>query len=84
MNILAEQPRSRQKLNLVPRTKPIEASASEAPAETAAPTPVSGASIFGAAKPVDTSARERQIEERLAKEKESIRPPARDISKDNK
>lgn len=32
-----------------------------------APAPVPAANIFGAAKPVDTAAREREIEERLAK-----------------
>lgn len=30
-------------------------------------TPVPAANIFGAAKPVDTAAKEREIEERLAK-----------------
>lgn len=62
----------RPKLNLAPRTKPIEdlpqpVKDSSEPAKVtvnAVPT----ASIFGNAKPVDTSARERQIEERLAKE----------------
>lgn len=38
--------------------------------------PVPRASIFGAAKPVDTTAREREIEERLAKEKD--RAPRRE------
>lgn len=31
------------------------------------PTPVPSANIFGSAKPVDTAAREREIEERLSK-----------------
>lgn len=31
------------------------------------------ASIFGQAKPVDTAAREREIEERLAKEKDVLK-----------
>lgn len=44
-------------------------------------TPVPAASIFGNAKPVDTSARERQIEERLAKE---VDKPPRDLSSDNR
>lgn len=59
--------------------------ASEGPesAPAPAPTPVPAASIFGSAKPVDTAAREREIEERLAKQKDS-RPPPRDTSKDNK
>lgn len=39
----------------------------ESTQRTPAPTPVSAVNIFGAAKPVDTTAREREIEERLAK-----------------
>ncbi|GLV45157.1 eukaryotic translation initiation factor 4B [Carabus blaptoides fortunei] len=86
-----DQPRSRPKLNLAPRTKPIEEQAplpsadeqEEQASAAPAPAPVPAASIFGAAKPVDTSARERQIEERLEKEKE-VRPAARDSSRDNK
>lgn len=67
-------------MNLQPRTKPIEPIAVaeelkveeevEAVKETAvapAPAPVPSVNIFGAAKPVDTTAREREIEERLAK-----------------
>ncbi|XP_008554817.1 eukaryotic translation initiation factor 4B [Microplitis demolitor] len=74
------EPRTRPKLNLQPRTKPIEPIAVaeelkveeevEAVKETAvapAPAPVPSVNIFGAAKPVDTTAREREIEERLAK-----------------
>ena len=84
-NYLAE-PRQRPKLNLQPRTKPVEPlvvaedsaakdstteskptanteSTQRAPAATSVP----AANIFGAAKPVDTTAREREIEERLAK-----------------
>lgn len=40
---------------------------SESTQRTPAPTPVPAVNIFGAAKPVDTTAREREIEERLAK-----------------
>ncbi|CAG5107723.1 Similar to EIF4B: Eukaryotic translation initiation factor 4B (Homo sapiens) [Cotesia congregata] len=73
------EPRTRPKLNLQPRTKPIETIAvvepkveeeevKQAEAEaTPAPAPVPSANIFGAAKPVDTTAREREIEARLAK-----------------
>jgi translation initiation factor 4B len=57
-------PTERRKLNLAPRTKPIE----PVPPPSEA---VSSSSIFGGAKPVDTAAREREIEERLAKEKET-------------
>ncbi|KAK0182853.1 hypothetical protein PV327_000945 [Microctonus hyperodae] len=71
--------RERPKLNLQPRTKPIEPivpseeskeEGSEEPAQIsapAAPASAPAAKIFGAAKPVDTTAREREIEERLAK-----------------
>ncbi|XP_076296525.1 eukaryotic translation initiation factor 4B isoform X2 [Lasioglossum baleicum] len=107
--------RSRPKLQLQPRTKPVEAGADQpikddppsapatasapaaapapppantpaparassptsapAPAPAPAPTPASAhapasapsTNIFGAARPVDTAAREREIEERLAK-----------------
>lgn len=66
-------------MNLQPRTKPIETvtaaepkveeeEVKQAEAEaTPAPAPVPSANIFGAAKPVDTTAREREIEARLAK-----------------
>lgn len=79
---LTDQPRSRPKLLLAPRTKPIEEQApAEIPEEqetvvVPVEPKVPAASIFGAAKPVDTSARERQIEERLAKEKETRPAPA--------
>lgn len=49
----------RPKLQLAPRTLPVE----EANA------PVGGSSIFGSAKPVNTAAREREIEERLKEER---------------
>lgn len=74
------EPRTRPKLNLAPRTKPLETPAAgpEPSSPTASAPPAAPApSIFGAAKPVDTSARERQIEERLAKKSEK---PARDSS----
>ncbi|KAK2589267.1 hypothetical protein KPH14_007824 [Odynerus spinipes] len=64
------EPRTRPKLQLQPRTKPVEAtSVKEEKPESVAPasTPVPATNIFGAAKPVDTTAREREIEERLAK-----------------
>lgn len=49
----------RPKLQLAPRTLPVE--------EVNAP--VGGSSIFGSAKPVNTAAREREIEERLKEER---------------
>ncbi|KYN44088.1 Eukaryotic translation initiation factor 4B, partial [Trachymyrmex septentrionalis] len=62
------EPRQRPKLNLQPRTKPVEplVVAEDSAAKDTA-TSVPAANIFGAAKPVDTTAREREIEERLAK-----------------
>ncbi len=53
--------KERPKLQLQPRTLPVE--------EVGAPIPAASSSIFGAAKPVNTAAREREIEERL-KEKQ--------------
>lgn len=83
--------RARPKLQLQPRTRPVEViepnleekrakeieerEKKEKEKAAQAP-PVPRASIFGAAKPVDTTAREREIEERLAKERE--RAPRRD------
>jgi len=69
-------------LNLQPRTKPVEPlavaedsaakdsmteSSTESTQRAPAVMSVPAANIFGAAKPVDTTAREREIEERLAK-----------------
>ncbi|XP_023030394.1 uncharacterized protein isoform X2 [Leptinotarsa decemlineata] len=56
----APQPRERPRLMLAPRSKPVET----LPVKTET---VPSASIFGSAKPVDTSQREREIEEKLAK-----------------
>ncbi|XP_067832760.1 eukaryotic translation initiation factor 4B-like isoform X2 [Heptranchias perlo] len=58
----------RPKLNLKPRSIPKEE------VVRAPPAPSSGrsASIFGAAKPVDTTAKEREVEERLKKEQEKL------------
>lgn len=77
--ISASELRTRPKLQLQPRTKPVEqiivkeevseeAPVAAAPEPAAAiPAAVAAVNIFGAAKPVDTSAREREIEERLNK-----------------
>lgn len=67
---------------LAPRTRPLEnpppsQTEPSSPPRSAAPTTVPAASIFGSAKPVDTTARERQIEERLAKQTEKS---VRDLS----
>ncbi|XP_064471215.1 eukaryotic translation initiation factor 4B-like isoform X1 [Ornithodoros turicata] len=55
-------PRERKKLQLKPRS-------TEAPKQ-APPPAKAAAAIFGGARPVDTAAREREIEERLAKQRE--------------
>ncbi|KAK4123565.1 hypothetical protein N657DRAFT_633822 [Parathielavia appendiculata] len=60
----AAPPAARPKLNLAKRT------VSEATETAAAPTPSdSKASPFGAARPIDTTAREREVEERRKREK---------------
>ncbi|KAM3878199.1 eukaryotic translation initiation factor 4Ba [Diretmus argenteus] len=71
-----EAPMGRPKLNLKPRSVPKEeeqaggGGGGSAPA--AAPSSGSRASIFGGAKPVDTAAKEREVEERLKKEQERL------------
>ena len=54
-----EAPKERPKLNLAPRSKPVEDEGSGA-----------SSSIFGGAKPVDTLKKEQEMEERMKKEKE--------------
>lgn len=61
-------PTQRPKLNLKPRSTPKEEDATVAPAMQSS----RAASIFGGAKPVDTAAREREVEERLQKEQEKL------------
>lgn len=67
--ILAE-PRERPKLVLAPRTKPIE----NVPAKESVPS----AAIFGNAKPVDTTQREKEIEEKLAREQSEVKTDSKD------
>lgn len=68
---LLDEPKTRPKLKLQPRTKPPEEVAAAVVKEEVAPTPTPpAASIFGGARPVDTAAREREIEERLSKQKD--------------
>lgn len=58
--VVAEEPEAESSAE----SKPAKSgSTQQAPAPTSAP----AANIFGAAKPVDTAAKEREIEERLAK-----------------
>uniref|UniRef100_A0A8C2F8V7 Eukaryotic translation initiation factor 4B n=1 Tax=Cyprinus carpio TaxID=7962 RepID=A0A8C2F8V7_CYPCA len=66
-------PLQRPKLNLKPRSIPKEEeqSASLSPQSNTANSS-RASSIFGAAKPVDTAAKEREMEERLKKEQERL------------
>ncbi|XP_060077295.1 eukaryotic translation initiation factor 4B-like isoform X3 [Ylistrum balloti] len=66
-----DAPKERPRLNLQPRTKPVEEVAK--PQVKAVPAESRSASIFGSAKPVDTAAKEREIEERLKKKEEEYR-----------
>ncbi|OXB56687.1 hypothetical protein ASZ78_006881 [Callipepla squamata] len=61
-------PTQRPKLNLKPRSAPKEEESTAAPA----PQSSRAANIFGEARPVDTAAREREVEERLQKEQEKL------------
>ncbi|KAK7916394.1 hypothetical protein WMY93_012155 [Mugilogobius chulae] len=63
-------PPQRPKLNLKPRSVPKEEEGSGGTSPTPAPAPTRSASIFGNAKPVDTAAKEREVEERLKKQEE--------------
>ncbi|XP_022058638.1 eukaryotic translation initiation factor 4Ba isoform X1 [Acanthochromis polyacanthus] len=69
-------PQQRPKLNLKPRSVPKEEEGTGGGGGTspaAAPSSSSRtSSIFGAAKPVDTAAKEREVEERLKKEEERL------------
>lgn len=58
-----QEVRERPKIMLQPRTIPVESDAGPVPHAT---------NIFGAAKPVNTAAKEREIEERLAREREAL------------
>lgn len=85
--------KERPRLQLQPRTLPVEPIVVPAQEEEKArerspspprPKPVPAANIFGAAKPVDTAAREREIEERLEKERAEerrLREEAREKAK---
>lgn len=68
--IFLTAPLQRPKLNLKPRSVPKEEeqSGGSSPQANAS----RSASIFGAAKPVDTAAKEREVEERLKKEQERL------------
>ncbi|XP_013381286.1 eukaryotic translation initiation factor 4B [Lingula anatina] len=68
-----EAPAERKRLVLQPRTKPVEAE--EKPAQQSS-------SIFGGAKPVNTAAKEREIEERLQKQHELAKPAEEEQRRD--
>ena len=55
--LFTDGPKERPKLQLAKRSAPVEAA------------PSTNSSIFGGAKPVDTAAKEREIEEKLEKQK---------------
>ncbi|XP_056304786.1 eukaryotic translation initiation factor 4Ba isoform X2 [Danio aesculapii] len=61
-------PPQRPKLNLKPRSVPKDEEQSRGPSASSG----RAASIFGGAKPVDTAAKEREVEERLKKEQERL------------
>lgn len=65
--LFAVGPPQRPKLNLKPRSTPKEDDSSASTSQSSR-----AASIFGGAKPVDTAAREREVEERLQKEQEKL------------
>lgn len=56
-----EAPRERPKLALAPRSKPVEGGDKESGSQSSA--------IFGGAKPVDTLSKDKEIEEKLGKDK---------------
>ncbi len=94
--LVAEAPKERPKLALKPRSVPvgeegvseptIQPTVEESPVTvtetppTQQPPKPNSAAIFGTAKPVDTAAREREIEDRLRekqREREAQREPVR-------
>ncbi|KAL1433544.1 hypothetical protein MTO96_012379 [Rhipicephalus appendiculatus] len=84
-------PTQRKKLQLKPRSVPVEAKEDGAAVPKAAKlAPNAPSYIFGGARPVDTAAREREIEARLARQREEEarrrirhREPFQDSRKDD-
>ncbi|XP_041701348.1 eukaryotic translation initiation factor 4B [Coregonus clupeaformis] len=70
----------RPKLILKPRSVPKEVEQSSAPSAPSG----RAASIFGGAKPVDTAAKEREVEERLKREQEKLQRQLEDRIPDRK
>lgn len=83
--VVAERP----KLNLAPRTLPLPEIVTkpeeELPQVEEEPKPpkVSAEQIFGSAKPVDTAAKEKEIEEKLEKERQSQKENGKENVTDN-
>ena len=67
---ISDAPRERPKLQLAKRTVPVESSGAEA----------TNSSIFGGAKPVDTTRKEREIEEKLQLQKTEEKSRSRTTS----
>ncbi|KAL1481851.1 hypothetical protein MTO96_034155 [Rhipicephalus appendiculatus] len=66
-----DAPRKRKKLQLKPRSVPVEANQEgDAVPKAAKVASRASSSIFGGAQPVDTASREREIEARLARQRE--------------
>ncbi|KAL1414825.1 hypothetical protein MTO96_007166 [Rhipicephalus appendiculatus] len=82
-------PRERKRLQLKPRSVPVEANQEgDAAPKAAKLAPQASSFIFGGARPVDTASREREIEARLARQREEeehrrIRQPFQDSLKDD-
>lgn len=74
--LFIEPPKERPRLHLQPRTKPVEndVKPQDDGAGTGQEKP-KAVSIFGSAKPVDTAQREREIEEKLLKQKTELSQP---------
>lgn len=73
--VVCSSAKERPRLQLKPRSKPVEEAKPE-PAESRSP------SIFGGAKPVDTTAKEKEIEEKLEKLKVEV-DPKKEKERDN-
>ncbi|GAA5916995.1 hypothetical protein JCM5296_004038 [Sporobolomyces johnsonii] len=63
------EPPARRPLQLSARTPSSSTPGSPSPEPTSTASPSSKASPFGAAKPIDTTAKEREVEEKLAKQR---------------
>ncbi|KAB0800526.1 hypothetical protein PPYR_06266 [Photinus pyralis] len=78
------EPRTRPKLMLQQRSIPPQADVEQNGSQETSNTVPTSSSIFGGAKPVDTSIRERQIEELLAKQSERHASDSRESRRDDR